>query len=63
MAGRRYLLAGIVGRQVFGAPATRPSIVLPLVLTVAIAVSWLGALAPLRAAVRLSPAVVLKESS
>jgi putative ABC transport system permease protein len=56
-----YFLAGFVGRQVFGTPAEPPPVLLPLVLTVAVAVSWLGALAPLRAAVRFSPALVLKE--
>ena len=56
-----YFLAGLVGRQVFGTPAEPPPVLLPLVLTVAVAVSWLGALAPLRAAVRFSPALVLKE--
>lgn len=56
-----YFLAGLVGRQVFGTPAEPPPILLPMVLSVAVAVSWLGAIAPLRAAVGFSPALVLKE--
>jgi hypothetical protein len=32
-----------------------------LVLTVSVAVSWIGALGPLRAALHFSPALVLKE--
>jgi putative ABC transport system permease protein len=59
--GVGFWLAGIVGREVFDAPAVPPPVLLPLILTVAVLVSWLGALAPLRGALRQTPAVVLKE--
>ena len=58
-----YFLAGEAGRQVFGVPAVPPPVLLPLVLTVSVAVSWMGAFLPLNAAVRFSPARVLKEES
>lgn len=57
-----YYLASIAGQQVFGAPAIPPSIVPLLVLPLAIAVSWAGAAAPLRAALQVPPAIVLKEA-
>lgn len=59
--GAGFFLAGVVGREVFGSPAVPPPVLLPLVLTVSVAVSWLGALGPLRAAMQFSPALVLKE--
>jgi putative ABC transport system permease protein len=57
-----YYLASLAGQQVFGAPATPPAVVLPLVLPLAVAVSWIGAAAPLRAALSVQPAIVLKEA-
>jgi putative ABC transport system permease protein len=57
-----YFVSDLVGRQVFDAPSTPPSILLPIVLTLSVAVSWLGAAAPLRAAIRVAPAMMLKEA-
>ncbi len=59
--GAGVLLARYVGISVFGARPEIPPALLPLVLLLAMAVALLGALSPLRAAVRYSPAVVLKE--
>lgn len=59
--GAGILLAGYVGRAVFGAPVTTPPLLFPLTLSLALAVSLAGALVPLRAATATSPAVVLKE--
>ncbi len=56
-----YFLAAEVGRQVFGTPSSPPPALFPLALAVAVAVAWLGALWPLRAAVKFAPAAVLKE--
>ena len=61
--GIGYALADFVGRRVLGAPATPPGVVLPVVLSLAVAVSWIGATPPLRAAVRVSPARMLKEAA
>lgn len=54
-------LAGYVSRSVFGSAVEIPPLLLPLALLLAVAVSLAGAFSPLRAAVKLSPALVLKE--
>lgn len=59
--GGGVLLAGYVSRTVFGATVGIPAVVFPLTLSLALAVSLLGAFSQMRAAIRLSPAVVLKE--
>jgi putative ABC transport system permease protein len=56
-----YFLAGAVGQQVFGVATHPPIVLFPLMLVVAVAVSWAGAFLPLNAAVHFSPAAVLKE--
>lgn len=57
------LLAGYVGRSIFGAALSIPAPVFPLILAVAVSVSLLGAYSPLRGALRFSPAVALKEQN
>ena len=44
----------------FGAPAVPPGVVLPIDLSLAVAVSWIGAMIPLRAAVRVRTAMVVE---
>ena len=55
------LLAGYVGQVIFSAPVSAPPLMFPLTLALALGVSLFGAFLPLRAAVKFSPAVILKE--
>ena len=53
-------LARWLGQSVFGTPPTQRLIVLPVVLTLAVAVAFAGSLAPLRRLARLEPAPILR---
>jgi len=59
--GGGVLLAGFVSRAVFSAPVNIPALLFPLTVSLALAVGLFGALSQLHAAMRLSPAVVLRE--
>jgi putative ABC transport system permease protein len=61
MAGAR--LSGAVSQTVFGVHGQAPALLIPLVVVVAIAVSLAGAAQPLRQALSLEPAVILREGA
>jgi ABC-type antimicrobial peptide transport system permease subunit len=50
-----------VSQTVFGIHGHTPALLIPLVVVVAIAVSLAGAAQPLRQALALEPAVILRE--
>ncbi len=49
-----------IGKEVFGTGLARPFILIPISLLMAMVISILGALLPIRKAIRIKPAVVLK---
>lgn len=53
-------IARILGRSVFGTPASPQAVVLPVVLGLAAVVALVGSLIPLRRAARFRPAAVLR---
>ncbi|PYT24586.1 MAG: ABC transporter permease [Acidobacteria bacterium] len=56
-------LSGWVSRSVFGVEAQAPALLIPLVLVVAVAVALAGAAQPLRRALSLEPAAILREGA
>lgn len=54
------LLARLLGRSVFGVVPEQPLLVLPLILVLAVLVTFIGSLFPLRHAAREDPAAVLR---
>ena len=56
-------LSGAVSQTVFGIHGQTPALLIPLVVAVAIAVSLAGAAQPLRQALALEPAVILREGA
>ena len=56
-------LSGAVSQTVFGIHGQTPALLIPLVVVVAIAVSLAGAAQPLRQALALEPAVILREGA
>ena len=59
LAGAR--LSGAVSQAVFGVHGETPALLVPLVVLVATAVALAGAAQPLRRALSLEPAVILRE--
>jgi putative ABC transport system permease protein len=57
-----FVAAKFIGVQVFGAEITERSMLFPLSLGSALVISALGSLLPIRRALRVKPAVVLKEA-
>jgi putative ABC transport system permease protein len=56
-------LSGWVSRSVFGVEAQAPPLLIPLVLVMAVAVALAGAAQPLRRALSLEPAAILREGA
>ena len=56
-------LAGMVSQTVFGVHGEAPAFLVPLVVLVATAVALAGAARPLRNALGLEPAVILREGT
>jgi len=56
-------LSGAVSQTVFGVHGETPAALVPLVVVVAIAVSLAGAAQPLRRALSLEPAEILREGA
>jgi putative ABC transport system permease protein len=61
LAGAR--LSGAVSQTVFGVHGEAPALLVPLVVVVATAVALAGAAQPLRRALSLEPAVILREGA
>jgi len=55
-----YFLAGLVGQSVFGSAVTLVPVVIPLTLGISVAVALLAAVIPVRRALRIEPAAVLR---
>ncbi len=54
------LLAGQIGRSIFGSQITIPPVLLPVILTMAVIVTFAGSAAAIRKAVRLDPVFALR---